>query len=122
VFKQRFTSTVFLTFLRRLVRQAGRRVFLIVDGHPVHRSAAIKRWLAEQTDHLRVFHLPWYSPKLNPDELLNQDVKSNAVGRRRPADQDQMLNNVRAYLRSTQKQPQIVRNYFHEDNVRYAAM
>ena len=121
VFKQRFTTPVFVEFLRRLVRQAG-KAFLIVDGHPVHRSAAVKRWLAQHAKELRLFYLPGYSPKLNPDELLNQDVKSNAVGRRRPADQQEMLANVRGYLRSTQKQPHIVRNFFHEENVHYAAM
>jgi transposase len=121
VFKQRFTTPVFVEFLGRLARQAG-KAFLIVDGHPVHRSAAVKRWVAEHAKELRLFYLPGYSPKLNPDELLNQDVKSNAVGRRRPADQQEMLANVRGYLRSTQKQPHIVRNFFHEHNVRYAAM
>ena len=122
VFKPRFNSAVFLTFLNRLLRQAGRKVFLIVDGHPAHRSALVKRWLAGQRERLRVFYLPGYSPKLNPDEMLNQDVKSNAVGRRRPADQDDMIADVRGYLRSTQKQPQIVQNYFHEENVLYASM
>jgi len=122
VFKQRFTSPVFLTFLRRLVRQAGRKVFVIVDGHPAHRSAAVKHWLAGDVDQLRVFYLPWYRPKLNPNELLNQDAKSNAAGRCRPADQQEMLTNVRGYLRSTQKQPQAVRSFFQEENVRYAAM
>jgi len=122
VFKQRFSSEVFLTFLRRLVRQVGRKAFLIVDGHPAHRSAMVHRWLAARADQLRLFYLPWYSPKLNPDEVLNQDVKSNAVGRRRPATQQEMLANVRGYLRSTQKQPRIVCHFFHEENVRYAAM
>jgi transposase len=122
VFKQRFTSAVFLTFLRRLMRQVGRKAFLIVDGHPAHRSGLVRHWLDEHANRLRLFYLPWYSPKLNPDELLNQDVKSNAVGRRRPADQREMLANVRGYLRSTQKQPHIVRNFFYEENVRYAAM
>ena len=121
VFHRRFNSAVFLVFLARLVRQVGRNAFLIVDGHPAHRSAIVKRWLAEQVDRIQVFYLPGYSPKLNPDELLNQDVKTNAVGRRRPADQDQMISGVRGYLRSTQKQPQIVRAYFEEENVRYAA-
>jgi len=122
VFKRRFASPVFLTFLKRLVKQVGRKAFLIVDGHPAHRSADVKRWLQEHSDQLRVFYLPWYSPKLNPDELLNQDVKSNAVGRRRPADQDDMVANVRGYLRSTQRQPHIVQSFFQEENVRYAAM
>ena len=121
VFKQRFTTPVFVEFLGRLVRQVG-KAFLIVDGHPVHRSAAVKRWLAEHATGLRLFYLPGYSPKLNPDELLNQDVKSNAVGRQRPQDQQTMISTVRSYLRSTQKQPQIVRNYFHQKDVHYAAM
>jgi len=122
VFKQRFTTPVFLAFLRRLVRQVGRKAFLIVDGHPVHRAAAVKRWLAEQADQLRLFYLPGYSPKLNPDELLNQDVKSNAVGRRRPRDQKELISGVRSYLRSTQRQPDIVQRFFHQEDVRYAAI
>jgi hypothetical protein len=82
----------------------------------------VKRWLAERADQLRLFYLPGYSPKLNPDELLNQDVKSNAVGRRRPRDQEEMVADVRGYLRSTQKQPQIVQSYFQGEHVRYAAI
>ena len=122
VFRRRFTAPVFVTFLRRLVRQVGRKVFLIVDRHPVHRSRAVERWLAEHPERLRLFYLPGYSPRLNPDELLNQDVKSNAVGRRRPQDQHEMMGAVRSYLRSTQKQPQIVQRYFHQQDVRYAAI
>ncbi len=121
VFRERFTSPVFLEFLRRLVRHAGRKVFLIVDGHPVHRSRKVRQWLREQEDRIEMFRLPGYSPDLNPDELLNQDVKSNAVGRRRPSTQDEMISDVRSYLRSTQKQPHIVRSYFNHEDVRYAA-
>jgi transposase len=122
VFQQRFTTPVFLMFLRRLVRQVGRKAVLIVDGHPVHRAAAVKRWASEHASQLRLLYLPGYSPKLNPDELLNQDVKSNAVGRRRPRDQKQMIHGVRTYLRSTQRQPEIVQRFFHQEDVRYAAM
>ena len=71
---------------------------------------------------LSVFYLPGYSPELNPDECLNQDVKANAVGRRRPHNQVELIGDVRAYLRSTQRRPDIVRNYFQEEHVRYAAM
>ena len=121
VFRERFTAPVFLEFLRRLVKHAGRKVFLIVDGHPVHRSRKVKAWVRQRPGQIELFRLPGYSPDLNPDELLNQDVKSNAVGRRRPATQDEMIATVRSYLRSTQKQPQIVRSYFNHPDVRYAA-
>ena len=53
---------------------------------------------------------------------LNQDVKSNAVGRRRPATQPEMIQQVRGYLRSTQGRQEIVRSYFQHKDVRYAAL
>lgn len=121
VFKIRFTVVVFLEFLKRLERQLGRPLYLIVDGHPVHRAAAVKAWLKEDGRRIRLFFLPGYSPELNPDELLNQDVKSNALGRRRAHDQTELLRNVRGYLRGRQRRPQVVRNYFREEHVRYAA-
>ena len=58
---------------------------------------------------------------LNPDELLNQDVKSNSVGRRRPTTREELVGNVRSYLRSRQRQPGLVQNYFKGKHVTYAA-
>jgi transposase len=119
VFRKRFTQPVLLAFLRRLLRSVKGNVFLIVDGHPVHHGKKVQRWLARQ-DRIALFFLPGYSPELNPDELLNQDVKSHA-GRQRPQDQMQMMRSLRGRLRSTQKQPAKVRRYFHEEHVAYAA-
>ena len=120
VFKQRFTAKVFIAFLRRLARGAGRPVYRIVDGHPVHRSRKVKTWLVQHKKQIRMFFLPGYSPELNPDELLNHDVKQNAVGRRRAANRGEMMADVRGYLRGTQKRPAIVQRYFHAPSVRYA--
>lgn len=122
VFRERFTARVFRRFLRRLVHHArGRKVFLIVDRHPTHRAAAVTRWVAAHPRALRLFFLPAYSPDLNPDELLNQDVKANSVGTRRPHNQSELLTSVRGYLRSTQRRPARVRSYFREAHVSYAA-
>jgi transposase len=122
IFKQRFQSEVFTEFLRRLVRQVPRYVFLIIDQHPVHIAAKVKKWFKKHQDRIRVFYLPSYSPDLNPDENLNQDVKSNAVGRRRPHDQTQMMQHVRSYLYGRQRRPQLVKKYFETKSVRYAAV
>jgi transposase len=35
----------------------------------------VNQWLAESADKIEVFYLPSYSPELNPDELLNSDLK-----------------------------------------------
>ena len=122
VFKSRFDANVFLGFLKRMVHQIKRRVFLIIDGHPVHHAIKIKSWIQKHTDQISLFYLPGYSPQLNPDEMLNQDVKSNAVGRRRAKNQKELVANTRSYLRSRQRQPHIVKRYFQEEHVRYASM
>lgn len=121
VYTRRFNADVMIEFLRRLVRQSTRKTFLIVDGHPVHRSKKVKAWTARHADRIELFRLPAYSPDLNPDELLNQDVKTNALGRRRPRDQTEMVDDVRGYLRSTQKLPHLVARYFRHPSVAYAA-
>ena len=112
---------MFIKFVTRLLRLRRRKVLLILDRHTAHRSAEVQAWLARHATQLEVFFLPGYSPDLNPDEFLNQDVKSNALGRQRPATRSQMIDGVRSYLRSTQRQPAIVRSYFHAESVRYAA-
>ncbi len=121
VFKTRFTADVMITFLRRLVRHQQRRIYLIVDRHSVHRSGKVQEWLARNRKKARLFFLSSYSPDLNPEEYLNQDVKSNALERQRPENRDAMTDGLRSYLRSTQWRPDIVRSYFHADSVRYTA-
>lgn len=121
VFKQRFKANVFEEFLRRLVRQSERKVFIIVDGHPVHRSGKVKKWLNKNEKHIRLFFLPSYSPELNPDEILNQDVKSNAVGRKRARCQSELIANVRSFLWGRQHRANVVKKYFSEKHVSYAA-
>jgi transposase len=121
VMNKKFRARVFIDFMRRLERQVPRRIYLIVDRHPVHRAQAVKRWLATEGRRVRLFYLPGYRPDLNPDEYLNQDVKSNAVGRRRPPDVVTMRKNISGYLRGRQRRPQIVMNYFKHESVRYAS-
>jgi transposase len=126
VFKQRLDAGVFVAFLSRLLRAAGdeRKLFLIVDSHPVHKAAKVRRWLgekpAQRSGRLELFFLPGYSPELNPDECLNQDTKQ-AMRKHRPRDRQEMMGNVRSHLHRRNKQPDVVKRFFHEKHVRYAA-
>jgi transposase len=120
VFEKDFNAAVFVRFLTRLIRQVKHRIFLIVDRHPAHRAAATKRWLERHATKIRMYFLPTYSPDLNPDESLNHDVKANALGRRRPVDEWDMMAHVRGYLRARQRQPDLVRAYFYGPQVQYA--
>jgi len=121
VFKGSFTQSVMIDFLDRLVRDAKRKVIVIADGHPAHKSKRVKQWLKEHASQCELVLLPGYAPELNPDELLNQDLKSNVFSHGRPHTRTDLIEQTRCYLRGTQKRPDIVRGYFQEAHVSYAA-
>lgn len=121
VFEGTFTNTTFIEFMKRMIKQAMRKIYLIVDGHPVHRSVAVRKFAADNAKRLRLIRLPGYCPELNPDELLNQDVKTNALGKSRPTSKSEMIGTIRRHLHRRQKEPHVIRNLFREEHVRYAA-
>jgi hypothetical protein len=47
-------------------------------------------------------------------------AQTNALGRRRPRSQGELIGDTRSYLRSTQCRPQLVARYFEGQHVRYA--
>lgn len=117
-----FNAEVFRTFLTRLVAQnAGKKVFLILDNLPVHHAKVLTPWLEEQKALLELFFLPSYSPELNPTELLNHDLKANAVGRKRARTKPQLVANVTNHLEGRAATPEIVAAFFREKHVCYAA-
>ena len=75
-------SAVFIEFLKRLLIGAKRKIFLIVDGATSHRSKMTRDFVASKKGKLELFHLPPYSPELNPDELVWNHVKNHKVGRK----------------------------------------
>jgi transposase len=122
LFTGSFSGPVFLDFLRRLLRDCGgRKVHLIVDGHPVHRAKAVSAWVGRHVDQIELHFLPGYSPELNPVELLNHDVKANAAGRRRPRSAEELHAELHGYLRRRQCQPAVVVRFFDHPTTRYAA-
>src|SRR3954449_11697830 len=106
-------------------------------------ARVVRAWVAANPHRIELHFLPGYSPELNPAECLNQDVKTNALGKRRPIDVSQLKADVRRFLRSCQRRPPKgarqpkadvrgflrsrqrratkVARYFHERHVRYAA-
>mgnify|MGYP001964493691 CR=1 FL=1 len=63
--------TILIDFMKRLIRDAKRKVFLILDNLKVHHAKVVKAWLEDHQDEIEVFYLPPYSPELNPDEYLS---------------------------------------------------
>lgn len=117
----KFNSEVFIKFLGRMIERAENKIILIVDGHPAHKTVAVKQWIENHKDKIEIFYLPGYSPELNPDEYLNQDIKTNAIGKKRPINKEQMEANLKSFLKYKQSNHERVKAYFRAKHVMYAA-
>lgn len=114
-------AKVFIEFMKRLIYGSKRIIFLIVDGHPSHKAIIVKEYLESVKNKIRLFFLPPYSPELNPDERVWNDVKNNAVGRKSIASPEQLKNTVISHLRMIQKSPERVKAYYNSKTTSYAA-
>lgn len=114
-------SRLLIRFFKRLIIDADRKVFVILDNLRVHHSKAVKAWLAEHGDDIEVFYLPAYSPERNPDESRNGDLKRSGHGEIPARSEAEMRRKTTSRLRSIHKRPAHVRAYFNHEFVKYAA-
>ena len=118
-FNGSMTSEKFIEFCKRLMADTTGPVYLIVDGHPVHRSKKVKTFTASTHGGLQLFQLPGYSPQLNPDEWVWKNIKHDRVGRTIITGPDQFKALAVAALRRLQAMPHIVRGFFADSNLAY---
>jgi len=121
VVRGRVAAAQVCEFLRRLMHGARRPVFLILDGHPMHKAKMVTACVAQYGGKLRLFFLPPYSPELNPDEQVWRDLKSNGIGRSEILDREDLETKVVTHLESLRGLPKKVRSFFQLPMTRYAA-
>ncbi len=122
LFEGKFTGQAFIDYLTRLIGDyPDRKIILIADNHSTHHAKDVKAWVAEHAERIELVFLPAYSPHLNPDEYLNQDVKRHVRAlHERPATKPGLKDTLTSFLGLRASQPEIVRRYFDAPHVQYA--
>ena len=120
-FKGKLNSDKFIEFLKRLTHNANSPIYLIVDGHPVHRSGKVRNFVLSTKGKLKLFYLPPYSPELNPDEMVWNHLKQHKIGKSAIKGPDHMKHKIISFLRSLQRSPRKIIGFFKEPHLRYAA-
>lgn len=115
------SAPILIRFLRRLIRDTDRKVFLILDNLNVHKAAKVRAWVHAHRDEIAVFYLPPYAPELNPDEYLNGDLKLGVAARAPARTKPELTQAARSHLRTLQRRPARVRRFFQHPLVSYAA-
>jgi transposase len=115
----RMNAEKFIEFLKRLIHNAPRPVFLVVDRHPSHRAKKVLAFVRSTEGRLRLFFLPPYAPDLNPDEHVWNHLKNHGVGKQAIRSRDQFRKVVLGHMRSLQRLPDLIRSFFRDSHLRY---
>ena len=116
-----FNHERLIEFFESLVKDTGKKIFLILDNLGVHHCKPVKAWLVEHQAQMEVFYLPSYSPELNPEERLNADLK-HVIRSKVPARTKAKLQAAAVdHMTALETKPERVKTFFQDPFVKYAA-
>lgn len=111
----------FLKFLRQLIKNRDRKVYLILDNLKVHHSKIVIKWVEKNKRSIELFFLPSYSPEKNPDEYLNCDLKYGISEKPAPKTNEKLEMIVCQHMTMLQNNSKRVKKYFNHPEIKYAA-
>ena len=75
-------AVAFVAFLSNFMKSQTGKVFLVIDGHPVHKAKTVQHYVDSLAGRLELHPLPPYAPDLNPDEFVWSHMKTNGVSKK----------------------------------------
>jgi transposase len=112
VYEEKMNQQFLIDFLRRLVADAPRKVFLILDNLRVHHGKIVAAWLERHKYEIEVFYLPPYDPESNPDEYLNHALKQDVHSGDLPKNKKDIAHKVHSFMRRLQHRKDNVKAFF----------
>jgi transposase len=111
----------FVACLGSLIRGKRRPTFVIMDGHPVHRSRAVSKFVQLMAGQLEIYFLPPYAPDLNPDEFVWNYLRQHGVTKKPLKKNESLVERVHKDLNAVRKRPGLVRSFFKAKSVAYTS-
>lgn len=109
----------FVDYLKQLMKHRKRPLTLILDSLPAHKGPLVRSYVESLQGKLQLHYLPGYAPELNPDELVWNHMKRTGTAKKPLRKGDQLQARIEADLRAIQRDPKLVRSFFHAPSVAY---
>jgi transposase len=121
LYMETMTTVLLIMFLQRLIREAGHKIYVIMDNLRVHHSKKFEEWVKANGKKIKVYYLPSYSPELNPDEYLNGRLKQDIHSGISPRTSGEISKRTRWFMQRHQRTPDNVKKLFKHKRVLYAS-
>ena len=112
----------YVEFLQEVLRGRTRPLIIIADKVSFHRSAVVRQFVRAHRAQIRMFFFPTYSPELNPDEQVWNEIKHRQIGKQPIKNKFDLKVRLRAALKSLQQNVEKIRSFFKLPTTRYAAL
>ena len=100
-------------FLKGLHRHLGRKLLVIWDGSPIHRSHDVKDFLGNGGGrYIHLERLPGYAPDLNPDEGTWQHLKQVEMRNLCCLDLLHLQHQLSLAVLRLRRRPLVIRSFF----------
>lgn len=121
VYNGKFTADKCIECFARLLKGRKKPMIVIVDGHPVHKSKKVMGHIESLEGKLEIVFLPPYAPDLNPDELVWNQMKNIGTSKKPLKKGESLMNRAILDLESIKRNEKLVRSFFQEKTVSFAA-
>ena len=108
-----------IDFMRRLIDDSDRKIFLFIDNLKVHHGKKVREWVEKHSASIEVFFLPPYAPERNPDEYLNHNLKRSVHSGILPVTKRDIRRKIESFMRKTQHRKEMIRDIFRHKKLRY---
>lgn len=113
-------AEAFVEFLKNFMQGRAGKVFLVVDGHPVHHANRVAQYMQSLGGRLELHFLPPYAPDLNPDEFVWGYMKNNGVSKKPLKKNESLQRRIEEDLCKIANNRKLVRSFFCAESVAYA--
>lgn len=121
IYKGKFSADKCVECFQRLLKNRKSPIILIVDGHPVHKSKKVMEYIESLEGRLEIAFLPPYSPDLNPDELVWNQMRNVGTSKKPLKEGESLMNRAIFDLESIKRNKKLIRSFFEEKTVLFAA-
>ena len=121
VYQGKFTAEKCIECFKHFLKNRKRPVILIVDGHPVHKSKKVMEYIESLDGFLEIVFLPPYAPDLNPDELVWNHMRNIGTSKKPLKEGESLMNRAIQDLEGIKRNRKLVKSFFQEETVLFAA-
>jgi len=116
--KKRVNAQAHIDFLSKIILQHPRRKIVIIsDNAPAHKAKLVKEFEMSNEKRITIFHIPAYSPELNPDEHVWAYLKAHKLVAHQAQNTKELKYLTRKKMQAIQRSSNLINSFFMQNNL-----